>query len=75
MRRRRILGLAAGALLATLPLAGEAATELKLGHCAGLDDPYHVGAVKFAELAKTHTRDAVRVRSSRAVSSATASGR
>ena len=35
--------------------------SLKLGHCAGLDDPYHVGAVRFAELVKTHTRDAVRV--------------
>jgi tripartite ATP-independent transporter DctP family solute receptor len=61
MANRQILTLLFLALLVFLPAGGESATELKLGHCAGLDDPYHVGAVKFAELAKTHTRDAVRV--------------
>ena len=61
MRRGAILGLMVAVLLATIPPAGESATELKLGHCAGLDDPYHVGALKFAELAKAQTRDAVRV--------------
>ena len=68
------LSLAVAALLATLPAVGER-PELKLGHCAGLDDPYHVGAVKFAELVKTHTRDAVRVLVFPAVSSAAASVR
>lgn len=38
-----------------------AATELKLGHCAGTDDPYHVGATRFAELAGQYTGNAVRV--------------
>jgi tripartite ATP-independent transporter DctP family solute receptor len=62
MRRWRILFLGLAALLVTaLPAAAPATTELKLGHCAGLDDPYHVGALKFAELARAHTRDQVRV--------------
>lgn len=46
-------------LAATVP-AG-AATELKLGHCAGTDDPYHIGATRFAELADQYTSGALRV--------------
>jgi tripartite ATP-independent transporter DctP family solute receptor len=61
MRQRWVLGLILAAALVSLSGPGDAATELKLGHCAGLDDPYHVGALKLVELVKTHTRDSVRV--------------
>ena len=44
-----------------LPQPLDAATELKLGHCAGTDDPYHIGATKFAELVPRYTDNAARV--------------
>jgi tripartite ATP-independent transporter DctP family solute receptor len=61
MRRQWALGFVLAALVAALPASGAAATDLKLGHCAGLDDPYHIGALKFVELVKAYTRDTVRV--------------
>jgi tripartite ATP-independent transporter DctP family solute receptor len=61
MRRRWTLALVLAAVVGLVGPRGEAATDLKLGHCAGLDDPYHVGALKFAELVKANTRDGVRV--------------
>ena len=49
------------ALVLGVPTGAAAVTELKLGHCAGTDDPYHVGATRFAELAGQHTGGAIRV--------------
>ena len=48
------------AVLAVAPAAW-GATELKLGHCTGTDDPYHVGATKFAELVPKYTTNAVQI--------------
>jgi tripartite ATP-independent transporter DctP family solute receptor len=38
-----------------------AATELKLGHSTGTQDPFHIGAAKFAELVPQYTNNAVKV--------------
>jgi tripartite ATP-independent transporter DctP family solute receptor len=37
------------------------ATEIKLGHSTGTQDPFHIGAAKFAELAPKYTNNSVRV--------------
>ena len=51
------------ALFAGLAVApGAGAVELKLGHVATTDNPYHLGAQKFAELVAERTKNQVTVR-------------
>ena len=49
------------AALLIVPQLARAATELKLGHSTGTDDPFHIGAMKFAELVPLYTNNAVHV--------------
>lgn len=42
--------------------SGASALELKLGHVAPTDNPYHLGAQKFAELVAERTKNEVTVR-------------
>ena len=40
---------------------GRAATELSFGHCTATDDPYHIGAIRFAELVGEYTKGSVKI--------------
>jgi tripartite ATP-independent transporter DctP family solute receptor len=52
-------------VIATMISAGvstaQAATELSFGHCTATDDPYHIGAARFADLVGQYTSGSVKV--------------
>jgi TRAP-type transport system periplasmic protein len=56
------LAFAMAAGLALLAAPGVGAAELKLGHVATTDNPYHLGAQKFAELVAERTKNQTTVR-------------
>lgn len=60
-RRLGYLAFLLTAVLLIVPQSGWAATELKLGHSTGTDDPFHFGTTKFAELVPQYTNNAVKV--------------
>jgi tripartite ATP-independent transporter DctP family solute receptor len=58
----RVFALLALLGLSAWPAADARAVELKLGHVATTDNPYHLGAQKFAELVAERTKNQVTVR-------------
>lgn len=62
MKTLRLLGLAAIVAASFVTQSAHSATELTFGHCTTVDDPYHIGAVKFSELVAGYTNNNVKIR-------------